>query len=466
MVWTPIGNETTPFAGTFDGDGNILSGLYGPAGGLFGNLEGTVKNLLLSRGYVADGDSAAACAGSGTVINCGSTCTGGAGTLSGTGCTYGNCWDSGNHPTVEALNRLGQGYHRWYEVPNSADYAFSPSYVTLYYHLDGGTLDDAPGRCVYGKDLAEIGMPKRTGYDFAVWKVCRVGEERPIAVCVYQLTREIVGDATELSLEALWTDSGKTLLDYCQKVNGIYVLQQDVVLTEGVEVPAGQRLFLDTNGYDISAHAETALFHVSGGTLMLFNRSTAEDSALVCNAAVFRKDGGQLVTSYYLELSDRVSLQRGAVDEEGKIVLLEEYTAPVGKSVGFYHFFINTASNLLRLEPCNGEFSADLLPGETHYRYIRGVHLTPKELQTYIPNDWLVLMDGDCVVAAQYSADGQMLEAAVFRGADILTLVDGIGCRTDMDRAVMLRLSGTDFRPLAEPLARRPDVGGMETGNP
>lgn len=212
---------------------------------------------------------------------------------------------------METLNRLGQGYNRWYEVPNSTDYAFSPSYVTIAYNLDGGTLADAPERCVYGNDLAGIGTPERTGYDFAGWKVYRVGAEKPIAVCVYQLTREVVGDATELSLEALWTDSGKTLLDYCQLIDGIYVLQQDVVLTAGVEVPAGQRLFLDTNGYDISAHAETALFHVTGGTLILFNRSTTDNSTLVCNAAVFQKDSGQLSASYYAESSGQTILQSG-----------------------------------------------------------------------------------------------------------------------------------------------------------
>ena len=75
-------------------------------------------------------------------------------------CTYRNCWDSETHPAVETLNRLGQGYDRWYEVPNSTDYAFSPSYVTIAYNLDGGTLAVAPERCVYGSDLAGIGTPE------------------------------------------------------------------------------------------------------------------------------------------------------------------------------------------------------------------------------------------------------------------------------------------------------------------
>lgn len=112
------------------------------------------------------------------VINCDSTCEGGAGTLSSEGCTYRNCWDSGNHPTVEKLNGLGQGYNRWYEVPNSTDYAFSPSYVTLYYHLNGSTLAVAPERCVYGSDLAGIGMPERLKTE----TVCRTGSAKALPV--------------------------------------------------------------------------------------------------------------------------------------------------------------------------------------------------------------------------------------------------------------------------------------------
>lgn len=55
-TWTPIGNTTTPFKGTFDGAGHSLSGLYVNAteqnAGLFGyTVDCTVKNLYLLNSY-------------------------------------------------------------------------------------------------------------------------------------------------------------------------------------------------------------------------------------------------------------------------------------------------------------------------------------------------------------------------------------------------------------------------------
>ncbi|MGE4214172.1 MAG: hypothetical protein AB7E42_05280 [Anaerotignaceae bacterium] len=55
-TWTPIGSDTSPFIGTFDGDGHIISGYtagtytdsnMGECSGLFGNIgtDGTVTKL-------------------------------------------------------------------------------------------------------------------------------------------------------------------------------------------------------------------------------------------------------------------------------------------------------------------------------------------------------------------------------------------------------------------------------------
>lgn len=48
--WAPIGDEASPFMGTFDGNGNTVTGLRitsaaGTGAGLFGHNEGTIKNL-------------------------------------------------------------------------------------------------------------------------------------------------------------------------------------------------------------------------------------------------------------------------------------------------------------------------------------------------------------------------------------------------------------------------------------
>ena len=50
--WTPIGNENFPFHGTFDGGGHIIRGLHISQNregcyGLFGAIDGTVKNLTI-----------------------------------------------------------------------------------------------------------------------------------------------------------------------------------------------------------------------------------------------------------------------------------------------------------------------------------------------------------------------------------------------------------------------------------
>ena len=57
-VWTPIGNATTPFAGTFDGQGNSIIGLYlnatSDAAGLFGTTAATavIKDFELIDSYM------------------------------------------------------------------------------------------------------------------------------------------------------------------------------------------------------------------------------------------------------------------------------------------------------------------------------------------------------------------------------------------------------------------------------
>ena len=50
--WTPIGNESFPFHGTFDGGGHIIRGLHISQNregcyGFFGAIDGTVKNLTI-----------------------------------------------------------------------------------------------------------------------------------------------------------------------------------------------------------------------------------------------------------------------------------------------------------------------------------------------------------------------------------------------------------------------------------
>ena len=67
--WLPIGNNTTPFSGTFDGAGRVISGLFIDrnviGAGLFGYLEGaTVENLRLEDVIIGNlGNNTGALAG-------------------------------------------------------------------------------------------------------------------------------------------------------------------------------------------------------------------------------------------------------------------------------------------------------------------------------------------------------------------------------------------------------------------
>lgn len=115
--WTPIGSQTKPFAGTFDGNMHSISGLYLNTDsrwvGLFSSIKSTAKvcNLKLNNSYfrttVADVGSITGIL-SGTLdtvysealIDCTGTRSGGlAGQVSGTEARISNCWFAGKLKT-------------------------------------------------------------------------------------------------------------------------------------------------------------------------------------------------------------------------------------------------------------------------------------------------------------------------------------------------------------------------------
>ena len=77
-VWTPIGNSSYPYVGTFDGDNHSITGLTiqnaGDRIGLFGQVgdNGTVKNLKLTEVNVSGYNNVGAVAGwnNGTISGC------------------------------------------------------------------------------------------------------------------------------------------------------------------------------------------------------------------------------------------------------------------------------------------------------------------------------------------------------------------------------------------------------------
>ena len=84
--WTPIGNESNPYTGTFDGQGHTVSGLYFNDSstsyvGLFGVNNGTLKNVGVVDSYFSGESRVGGVCGenNGTITNCYNT-----GTVSGT----------------------------------------------------------------------------------------------------------------------------------------------------------------------------------------------------------------------------------------------------------------------------------------------------------------------------------------------------------------------------------------------
>lgn len=57
--WTPIGNSSVAFDGTFDGDDHTISGMFinttSSNNGLFGNSRGTIQNLTLNNAWIYGG---------------------------------------------------------------------------------------------------------------------------------------------------------------------------------------------------------------------------------------------------------------------------------------------------------------------------------------------------------------------------------------------------------------------------
>lgn len=135
--WTPIGNSSIAFAGSFDGDGHTISGMFinttSTHNGLFGNSSGTIQNLTVENGWVSGGDNTASVVGynKGMVsnaVNKGSVvgikeCTGGV---------------------------VGQSYTNVYKARTKVDKSTNKGFVT------GGTAVGGVVGCVQNSDLSTL----------------------------------------------------------------------------------------------------------------------------------------------------------------------------------------------------------------------------------------------------------------------------------------------------------------------
>ena len=160
-AWTPIGNGSQEYAGTFDGDGKTVSGLYFNNSstlyvGLFGCVNGgTVKNVGVIDAYISGRSPAGGVVGynyGGTVSNCYNT-----GTASGinevggvVGCNTGTVSGCYNTGTVSGSSKVGGvvGYNETNSTVsdcyNTGDVFASGDYVggVVGYNNRSGSVSD------------------------------------------------------------------------------------------------------------------------------------------------------------------------------------------------------------------------------------------------------------------------------------------------------------------------------------
>ncbi|MCL2319773.1 MAG: hypothetical protein FWC45_06785, partial [Treponema sp.] len=145
LMWTPIGNGSQFFNGTYDGAGYTISSLNinNPTlnnQGLFGLLSGTVKNLALTGVDITGGDSTGGIAGEsdGTIQNCyvtgsitGKLDTGGIAGYVNLGSVT-NCYTTCN--VVGSSSQAGgiAGYTR-----GTIQYCYSTGNITGYTYVGG-----------------------------------------------------------------------------------------------------------------------------------------------------------------------------------------------------------------------------------------------------------------------------------------------------------------------------------------
>ena len=131
ISWTPIGTESNPFYGTFDGNGHIISNMYvnrpnDNYNGLFGVATNLIKNLGVTSSYIIGNRSQAAISGrDGMIKNIFSSATvkGTARTagICGEGCNIIDSYNAGNivNGTEDITGGILGG---WGSVKNSYNY--------------------------------------------------------------------------------------------------------------------------------------------------------------------------------------------------------------------------------------------------------------------------------------------------------------------------------------------------------
>ena len=140
--WTPIGQSfTKAYSGTFDGQGHTISGLWHWWStdyiGLFGNNEGTIKNLGVVDSYLSGHENVGGVCGmnSGSLTNCYNT-----GNVQGKKNVGGVCGrNDGNHPNFTNCYYLTKAASMEnYKAPDITPGAYSLSLISCYLRNNSG----------------------------------------------------------------------------------------------------------------------------------------------------------------------------------------------------------------------------------------------------------------------------------------------------------------------------------------
>ena len=289
--WTPIGDNSNPFIGSFDGNGYTISGLYADESadniGLFGVIGngGGVSNVGVIDSYFSGNDYVGAIAGknNGTISGCFSTST-----IEATSSNKGGI--SGN-----VSDKVTNSFFLVSGVSNAVDNVFDMNDTAftsgeVAYLLNGNQTKRVWGQTLSGENTDALPVPineaNRIYYSQGIYHnhsgescdICNavLPTEPALVDGVYQMTK-----ASELEWFARFVNSGNTTAKGILKNN--IVINADVIAADGT-VNNGHFLAITTIGTQTNAF--DGLFNGDGYTIsgLYFDDTNASNIGLISYA--------------------------------------------------------------------------------------------------------------------------------------------------------------------------------------
>ena len=300
ITWTPIadwmGNRTTQYSGTFDGNNKTVSGLYfngdSTCIGLFGSSEsdGNIKNVGVVDSYFKGNDSV------------GGVCGNNAGTIT-------NCYNAGNLTAIESSATIGGicGYNNGGTVTN----CYNTGTVTAT-----GSVASVGGVCGCSIELISncynIGTVTATGSDADISGICGYNFG-PIKNCYYLADTE--------------DENGGKTADQFASGEVAYLLSQGCTVGEGEDAVTysgsvwGQNLATENypvlNGktvYQVDSYEgcignpgnSTKVYSNTGAPIYAEHDYSSKEVCTICGA--FKNGIGEHLDGYSLSLDGNIGV--------------------------------------------------------------------------------------------------------------------------------------------------------------